>query len=139
MMMKRRHGEEPFAGQFKTQNLEDDGDGFEHENSAHDREEQLLFTTNRDHPDHPADRERAGVAHNHFGGMTIEPEETEASPDERGADDRQLAGKRIKWDLQVLRDAKVTGRVGEERVSKSDRDRAANREAVEPIGEIDRI
>ena len=29
-------------------------------------EEQLLFATNRDHADEPADRERAGVAHENF-------------------------------------------------------------------------
>ena len=57
MMMNRRHGEKPFAGELETEDLEDDGEGFEDENAAHDGEEQLLFTTNRNHADGSADRE----------------------------------------------------------------------------------
>ena len=91
-----------FAGQFEAQHLQNDRDGFDHENAAHDHEEQFLFTTNRDDADHAADRERAGVAHENFRRMTVEPEKAEAGADERRANDRQLAGEGIKRDLEIF-------------------------------------
>ena len=112
---------------------------FENEDAAHDREEQFLFAANRDDADDAADRERAGVAHDDFRGMAIEPKKPQAGPDERGADDRQLAGVGIERDLEIFRDAKISRGVGKQRVSKRDRDRAANGEAVEAVGEIHRV
>ena len=86
-----------------------------------------------------ADRERAGVAHEDFGGMAVEPKKAEAGADQRGADDRELAGERIKRDLEIFRDPEISRRVGEQRVGERDRDRAADREAVEAVGEVHRI
>src|SRR5215471_15816504 len=86
MMMNRRHGEEPFAGEFETQDLEDDRECLDYENAAHHGQEQLLFTANRDYPDRAANRKRAGIAHEDPGGMTVEPEKTEAGADQRGTE-----------------------------------------------------
>ena len=138
-MMNRRHGEKPSAGQFETQDLEDDRDRFDHENPADDGEKQLLFAANRDDPNHAADGERAGVAHENFGRMAVEPKKAEPGADERRTDHGKLAREGIKRDLEVLRDPKIPGRVGEQRIGKSDRDRAADRETIESIREIDRV
>ena len=139
VMMERRHREDAFAGQLETEHLQDDRDRFDHEDAADHHEQQLLFATNRDDADHAADGQRAGVAHEDFRGMAIEPEKAESRADQRRANDRQLAGEGIKWDLEILRDAKISGGVGEQRVGERDRDRAADGETIEAVGEIDGV
>ena len=94
-------------GELEAEHLEDDGNRFDHEDAADDGEQQLLFAADRDDANHSADGERAGVAHENLRRMTVEPEKAEPGADERGADDRQFAGERIKWDLQIFRDAEV--------------------------------
>ena len=91
-----------FAGQSETQHLQDHGNRFENEDAAHDREQQFLFATDRDDSDHSADRERSGVAHDDFRRMAVEPEKPQAGSDQRRADHGQLAGERIKRDLQDI-------------------------------------
>src|SRR5213080_3107120 len=83
MMMKGRHRENAAAGQLKTQHLHDDRDRFQDENTTDDGEEKFLLTTNGDDADHPADGERAGIPHENFGRMTVEPEKTKPRTDER--------------------------------------------------------
>src|SRR5947207_14931673 len=118
MVMKRRHRENPFAGELETQHLENHRDRFDHKNAADDDEKQFLFATDRDDADQAADCERAGVAHKNFGRMTIEPEKTETGADERGTNDRQLGGERIKWNLQIFRDAIIAARISKKGVGK---------------------
>src|ERR1700720_3384823 len=79
MMMKGRHRENAAPGQLKTQDLHDDRDRFENENTTDNGEKKFLPTTNGDDADHPTDGERAGVPHENFGRVTIEPEETKPS------------------------------------------------------------
>ena len=71
--------------------------------------------------------------------MTVEPEKAQTGSDERGTNHRELAGERIKRDLQIFRDSKISGGVGKQRVGERDRDRAADGETIETVGEIDRI
>src|SRR5688572_124335 len=136
MMMERRHRENAFAGQPEAQHLQDDRGGFENENAAHHREQQLLFAANSNDTNHAADGQRAGVPHDDFSGMAIEPEKTQPSPDERRANDRKLAGVRIEWDLQIFRDTKIPGRVGKQRVGERDRDGATDGKPIQPVGKI---
>ena len=72
-------------------------------------------------------------------GMAVEPKEAETRADERRADDRELAGEGIKWNLQIFGDAKISGRVREQRVGERDRDRATDGETIEAVGEIDGV
>ena len=88
MVMQRRHREDALARQLETQDLENYRDRFDDENAANYDEKQFLFTTNRNDSKHSADRERAGIAHEHPRGMTIEPEKAETGADERRADNR---------------------------------------------------
>src|SRR5437868_8701980 len=99
MMMQRRHRENAAAGELETQHLHDDRDRFDDENATDNGEQKFLLTTNRDHSDHPTDGERAGIAHEDFGGMTIEPKESESGADKRSANHGELTGKRIERDL----------------------------------------
>src|SRR5438445_398507 len=139
MMMKRRHRENAAPGQLKTQNLHYDRDRFEDENTTDDGEEKFLLTTNGDDSDHPADGERAGIPHEDFGGVTIEPEETKPGTDERSANHGQLTGERIKRDLQIFRDLEITGGIRKKSVGERDRDGAADGETVETVGQIDGV
>src|SRR5207237_9629379 len=99
MMMQLQHCENATAGELKTQHLHNDRDGFDYKNATDNGEQKLLLTTNRDHSDHPADGERAGIAHEDFGRMTIEPKESESGADKRSANHGELTGKRIERDL----------------------------------------
>src|SRR5437879_2010979 len=99
MVMERRHRKNAFAGEFETQNLENNRDRFDYENAADNDEKQFLFAADCHHADQSADRERAGIAHENFGGVTIKPEKSETGADERGTDNAQLAGKWIERDL----------------------------------------
>ena len=71
--------------------------------------------------------------------MAVEPEKAKAAPTSAMQTTVELAGERIERDLKILRDAKIARGVGEQRVGESDRDRAAGGEAVEAVGEIDRV
>src|SRR5207245_10505543 len=71
--------------------------------------------------------------------MTIKPEKSEAGADKGRTDNRQLTGKRIKRDLQIFRDAKISSRIRKERISKRDRHGASDRETIEPVGQVNGI
>jgi hypothetical protein len=47
VMMKRRHREDPPAGKFEAQNLEDDRDRFDDEDAANNHQQQFLFAADR--------------------------------------------------------------------------------------------
>src|ERR1700691_2399582 len=63
MMMDGRHLENAFAGQFERYHLHDHRTRFEHEQPADNGKHDLVLGRDRDRPDHAAERERAGVAH----------------------------------------------------------------------------
>src|SRR4029077_6306373 len=139
MMMNRRHGKDAAAGQFKTQHLQNHRDRFDHENTAHHHQEQFLLTTDRDHTDHAADGERSGIAHKNFCRIAVKPKKSKAGANQRRADNRQLAGEWIKRNLQVFRDAKISGRIRKQGIGKRYRHGASDSEAVQAVGQIDRV
>jgi hypothetical protein len=67
MMVQRRHAEHPLLGQLERGHLDDDRQGFEDEQAAHQDEEDLLLGDHRHAADRGAERERADVAHEHLG------------------------------------------------------------------------
>src|SRR5690606_24350206 len=96
--------------------------------------------------DGPAEREGAGVPHKDLGGRGVPPEEAEAGADERRTDEGQVAGvahlvargprgARVGEELAVL--VRLPHR--DDRVRGEDHRRGAGREAVEPVGEVDRV
>ena len=50
MMVQGGHGENALAGEFERQDLNDDGDGFQHEQPADDRQHQFMAGGDRDRP-----------------------------------------------------------------------------------------
>src|SRR5579885_635832 len=107
MMVQRRHAEDALARELVARNLHDHGHGLQHEEAANDRQHDLVLGDDGDHAKRSADRERAGVAHEHHGGRRVEPEKPECRPDHRAAEDRELAGPRHVLDLQVVREVDV--------------------------------
>src|SRR2546426_8633353 len=119
MMMERRHRENTATGQLKTDHLENDRNRFNHEDTTDYDQEEFLFTADRDHADHPPKGQRAGVTHENFCRVAIEPKKSETGTDERGTHYRQLAGEWVKRNLQIFRDSKISRGVGEQRVGES--------------------
>ena len=71
--------------------------------------------------------------------MTIKPEKSETGADERGADDCELGGERIKWDLQIFRDAIIAARISQKGVGKCNGDRAAGGKSIQSVSQIYRV
>jgi hypothetical protein len=70
--------------------------------AADERQQQLGLGEHGQRADGAAQRQRAGVAHEDLGRMTVEPEEADGGADERGAEHRQLAGAAHVEDLQIV-------------------------------------
>ena len=71
--------------------------------------------------------------------MAVEPHKTEARPDHRPAKYRQLAGAFDVGDLQIGRHPGVARRIRQDEKHKRDNGRAADGQAVQPVGQIDRV
>src|SRR5688500_3643138 len=74
MVVQRRHAEDPPAGELERGDLDDHRQRLEHEQPAHQDEQQLLLGQHRHRADGAADGQRPDVAHEPFGGMGGEPQ-----------------------------------------------------------------
>src|SRR5258705_2568823 len=83
VMMQRRHLEDALAGELERKHLHDHRHRFEHEQTADDGERDLVLGGDRDLADQPAERERAGIAHEDGGRRRVEPQQAEARADHR--------------------------------------------------------
>jgi hypothetical protein len=70
--------EDALARQLEGRDLDDDREGFQHEQTADDGEHDLVLGGDRDGAQRTAERQRAGVAHEDHGGRRVEPQEAEA-------------------------------------------------------------
>jgi hypothetical protein len=138
-MVDRRHAEHALAGQLERQHLDDDGKRLDDEQPAHDQQHDLLAHDDRDGAERRAERERADVAHEHFGGIRVEPQEAQARAGDRAADHRELARARDVGKAQVAREDRVADHVREDAERAGDHDRRHDREAVEAVGEVHRV
>ena len=140
MVVDRRHPEDPLAvGELEPADLEDDGEGLQDEDPAHDGQQDLLFRQDRDGAQRAAQGEGAHVPHEDLGGIGVVPEEPDAGADDRPAEDGQLPGSRHIGDLEVGGDLDVAGEVGEQQVGHETGDRRADGEAVQTVGEVDGV
>ena len=89
--------------------------------------------------DEPAERERAGVTHEHLGRMRVEPQEGHARSDQCAADDGELARAGHVTEQQVGRGDAVVRQVRHDAEDERDRDGAADRQPVEAVGQVDRV
>src|ERR1700678_3930734 len=63
MVMDRRHAEDALASELETHHLHDHRHGLEHEQSADNRQHDLMLDATRHRAQRPAQRQGAGVAH----------------------------------------------------------------------------
>src|SRR5919201_1589734 len=68
--------------------------------------------------------------------MAIKPPKPETGAGQSGTDNRQLSRERIKRNLQIFSDAKISRHIREDRVSERDGDRAADRKTVKSVRQI---
>src|SRR5258706_239250 len=69
VMMERRHAEDPLAGELEGADLQDHGEGLDHEEAHHGEEQQLLLDQDRHRAQGPPEGQAPGVAHEHPGGV----------------------------------------------------------------------
>ena len=90
-------------------------------------------------PIRPAERERAGVAHEDRGRRRVEPEEAKPRADHRAAYHRELAGAGHVVDLQIVGEHRVAGEIGDADEARRRDHHRADGEAVEPVGQVHRV
>src|SRR5438093_1969642 len=139
MVMERRHPEDTLAGELEAGDLDDDRGGLDDVEPADQRQEQLGLGQHGQRPDGGAERQRADVAHEDFGRMTVEPEKADRGPDQRAAEDRQLAGAPHVQDLEIVGGAEVAGQVRDHAERARGHDDRSHREPVETVGQVHRI
>src|SRR5436190_24254659 len=59
--------------------------------------------------------------------------------DQSGTDDGELSSKGIKRNLQVFSDPEISSRIRKQGVPESHRDCATDRQAIEPVSQVDRV
>src|SRR5690625_4800744 len=102
MMMNRRHPKQPFSSQFERSDLQNHRSRLHHEDSADDDQSQRLMNHESDRSDQTSQRERSGISHKNIRRMRVKLEKRQTGPDQRAADDRQLARPRNVADKQII-------------------------------------
>ena len=87
--------------------LQNDGDGFENENASHKKQQHFLLDDHGDDAERAAERKRADITHENVSGMRVIPKEAHRSPDQRSAEDRQLARMGNVLNIQIACEAGV--------------------------------
>src|SRR5882757_8698618 len=101
MMMNRRHAKNAFAAQFEGAHLQNHRQCFDHKYSADKKEQNFLLDDYRNDAQRSAQRKRADVTHENFGGMRVVPQKTERSANQRAAKNRQFADPRDVLNVEV--------------------------------------
>src|SRR5260370_24622215 len=78
VMMNGRHAEDALPAQLVRPDLKDHRNGFDHEDAADKRQQQLLLDDHGHGSDGAAEGERSYVAHKDLRRMRVVPEKTEA-------------------------------------------------------------
>ena len=86
MVVDGRHAEDALAAELEGSDLEDDRDRLGDEDDARDWEKHHEPRRECAGRERRADGERAGVAHDEFGGVHVEPEKCEERTDHRRAE-----------------------------------------------------
>src|SRR5262245_2276223 len=139
VVVDRRHPENALAPRLVRGDLHDDGERLGDEQPADDDEEELLLDQDRDRAERTPESHRADVAHEDLRGVRVEPEEPERGAEQRPAENRQLARALDERDRQVVGDDRVPRGVGEEGECDRRDEERADREAVEAVGQVDRV
>ena len=97
--------------QLEGRDLDDDRGRFEHEDAADQHQQHLLLDQDRHGAERAAEGQRADVAHEDLGGVSVVPEKAEARADQRAAEDGQLGRRREAHQQQVLGEDTMPGDV----------------------------
>ena len=96
MMMKRGHEKDPLAAaHLEIPDLEDDGKGLHHKNTADNDQEKFLFGDDRHHAQGAPQGQGADIAHEDLRRVAVKPEKTETGADNGPAEYRHLTGRRV--------------------------------------------
>ena len=145
VVVQRRHlqdppaGAEALLGELEPADLQHHRQRLDDEDAAHDAEHDLLPRDDRDRAERAAERQRADVAHEDLRRMGVEPQEGEAGAGHRRAEHQQLAGPRDVRNQQVAAEDRIAGDVGEDAERRADHHHRHDRQAVEAVGQVDRI
>jgi hypothetical protein len=138
-MVKRSHLEDTLFAQFITPHLQYDANRLEYENTPDEGEQELLFDDYGNGPDGPAEGEGAYVSHEHFSGMRVVPEETDAGANHGAAEDRDFAHHGHPLQFEIVGEDSVSADVREHGERGGGDDGATDGQPIQPIGEIHRV
>ncbi len=139
MMVNGCHQEDPFPSRFERHDLEDDRNRLDHEDAAHQEQQQLVFADHRDGPQRRAQRQGAHIAHEHGGRIGVEPEESEAGPEDGRGEHREFSRPFDIRDQQILGRNPVSDHVGHDGVRQCGDHHGAHRQAIEAVRQVDRV
>src|SRR5690606_36895536 len=91
VMVERSAPKDPPTAEPVGRDLKDHRERLRDQNAPEDEEEELVPKEHGHEPDRPAERKRAGVAHEDLRRMTVEPQEAEARAAQGRAPDGDLA------------------------------------------------
>src|SRR5918998_479543 len=141
VVVQRGHPEHPAAGGAEEGHLDDHRERDRDEQPAEHDEQQLGAGDDGEAGEQPAEGQRAGVAHEDPRGAGVPPQEAQAGAQPGGRHQRDV--QRVADDVAAL-DQLAGAVVGElperdDRVGAADHRRAARRQPVEAVGEVDRV
>jgi len=113
-MMQRGHAKNALAREFKRGDLQNNRNGFHHEQAADDGQNNLMFDDDRDRANGAAQRERTCVAHEDQRRGRIEPQKAKASADQSAAKDGEFASAGDVDDLQIIGKHRVANQIGDD-------------------------
>ena len=134
--MQRRHAEDALAGKLERCHLQHHRHRLHHEHAAHDEQHDLLAHRHRHRAERRAQRQRADVAHEHHGGIGVEPQETESGADDGAAENQHLASAGDVGKPEVGGEIEMAHDVGEHAQRRRHHDRRHDGEPVEPVGQV---
>ena len=88
---------------------------FRGKHAARNEQQKLRFEQNRNRTECAANRERAGIPHEHLRRMRIEPQESERGAHQGAAENRQLAGAGEIEHAEVMRCVDAAEQISEDR------------------------
>src|SRR6266481_521597 len=139
MVMDGRHLENSFLAELVTCNLQNDGEGFDHEDSPDKGQQQLLLDHDSDRADGAAQGEASNIAHKDFRGMGVVPQESDGRAHHGTAENRQFADLRHTLQFEVGGEGSVPADIGQDRQRTGGDHGASDGEAVQSVGEVDGI
>src|SRR6185437_16633894 len=114
MMVDGGHFEDALFAQLVAADLEDDGKRLNHEDAADKGQQQFLADDDGHGSDGSPEGERAYIAHEDFGGMGVIPEEADAGPHHRSAENGDLADHGHSLKFKVVGKDGMSADVGED-------------------------